>query len=188
RSGLSRKCFCCAGYGPRSARECFEPGLSCRAGCDSNLCHRADRVEPGRGYSVRVARPTHTIRLSMSTLANRVGSKVLPGEVPLAVNLRPRGGALHSLGHFIQHKPLGALGGFLILVFVFTAVFADRLAPYMYDQDVGKEKGNIYLQPPSPSFILGTDNLGRDMFSRIVWGSRISVAVGFGAVLVGTGL
>ena len=124
----------------------------------------------------------------MSTVANRVGTQVLPSEVSLAVNFRPRGGALHSLGHFIRHKPLGALGGFLIFVFVFTAIFADRLAPYMYDQDVGKEKGDIYLQPPSASFILGTDNLGRDMFSRIVWGSRISVAVGFGAVLVGTGL
>lgn len=124
----------------------------------------------------------------MSTLVDRVAGAAPAREASLDVRLRPRAGVLRSIGRFVRGKPLGALGGLLILVFVFTALFADRVAPYAYDQDVGKDKGNIYLQPPSAQFILGTDNLGRDMFSRIVWGSRISVAVGFGAVAVGTGL
>ena len=85
---------------------------------------------------------------------------------------------------FIRQKPLGAFGAFLVIVFVFTALFAEQIAPYPYDAC----QGCPVRVPPRNGFILGTDNLGRDMFSRIVWGARISVAVGFGAVLVGTGL
>ena len=124
----------------------------------------------------------------MSTTADRIASQLSAREAPVQVELRPQAGVLRSLGRFVRTKPLGAIGGLLIVVFVLTALFAEQIAPYAYDQDVGKDKGNIYLQPPSTRFILGTDNLGRDMFSRIVWGSRISVAVGFGAVAVGTGL
>ncbi len=91
---------------------------------------------------------------------------------------------LKSLWWFIRRKPLGALGGALVLLLIITAIFADYIAPYAYDVGLGADR----LKGPSPRHLLGTDNLGRDMFSRIVYGSRISIAVGFGAVLVGTGL
>ena len=98
--------------------------------------------------------------------------------------LRPQPSRLASLARFFRQKPLGALGALMIAVFVLMAVFADRVAPFPYDQCVGCP----VRIPPSPQYVFGTDNLGRDIFSRIVWGSRISVSVGFGAVGIGIGL
>lgn len=95
---------------------------------------------------------------------------------------RPR--PARALWHFARRKPLGAAGGLLVLVLIITALFADIIAPYAYDVGQGVER----LKGPSLRHLFGTDNLGRDLFSRIVYGSRISIAVGFGAVLVGTGL
>ncbi len=86
--------------------------------------------------------------------------------------------------HFARNKPLGAVGGIIVLVLMLTALFAQQIAPY--DYDVGK--GADRLKGSSPHHLMGTDNLGRDMFSRIIYGARISIEVGFGAVLVGTGL
>jgi peptide/nickel transport system permease protein len=58
------------------------------------------------------------------------------------------------------------------------AIFAHWIAPYPYDETNVRQR----LKPPGAQFYLGTDNLGRDVFSRIVYGARISVTVGFGAV------
>ena len=107
------------------------------------------------------------------------GSAQEPG-----IALRPRARLLARVGWFFRHKPLGAFGALLILLLLLTALFAGQIAPFAYDVGQGAER----LQGPSPHHLLGTDNLGRDMFSRIVWGARISVSVGFGAVLIGTGL
>lgn len=85
---------------------------------------------------------------------------------------------------FCRRKPLGTVGAAIILLLLVTAIFAQQIAPYAYDVGQGANR----LQGPSLRHLLGTDNLGRDMFSRIVYGARISVAVGFGAVFVGTGL
>jgi peptide/nickel transport system permease protein len=78
----------------------------------------------------------------------------------------------------VKEKPLGAFGGLLIVILMFCAVFAHWIAPYPYDETNVRQR----LKPPSAQFYLGTDNLGRDVFSRIVYGARISVTVGFGAV------
>lgn len=80
----------------------------------------------------------------------------------------------------IKEKPLGLLGGVLVLILMVVAIFADVIAPYGMNE--------IHLadamSPPSLQYILGTDNFGRDIFSRIVYGSRISIAVGFGAAFL----
>jgi peptide/nickel transport system permease protein len=78
----------------------------------------------------------------------------------------------------VREKPLGAFGGFLVLVLMLCAVFAHWIAPYPYDETNVRQR----LKPPGAQFYLGTDNLGRDVFSRIIYGARISVTVGFGAV------
>jgi peptide/nickel transport system permease protein len=82
----------------------------------------------------------------------------------------------------VKEKPLGALGAVIVLVLLFTAAFAPWIAPYPYDQ----ANVRFRLKPPGAQFYLGTDNLGRDLYSRIVYGARISVTVGFGAVAIGT--
>jgi peptide/nickel transport system permease protein len=83
-----------------------------------------------------------------------------------------------GLWRLVKEKPLGAFGGLLVLVLMLCALFAHWIAPYPYDETNVRQR----LKPPSAQFYLGTDNLGRDVFSRIIYGARISVTVGFGAV------
>jgi peptide/nickel transport system permease protein len=116
--------------------------------------------------------------------AEHTNRAVAAGTWQPQVARRKRAGALKVLGRFIRNKPLGAVGGAIVLILILTAIFADQIAPFPYDEGLGTDR----LQGYSAKHWLGTDNLGRDMFSRIVYGSRISIAVGFGAVFVGTGL
>jgi peptide/nickel transport system permease protein len=83
-----------------------------------------------------------------------------------------------GLWRLVREKPLGAFGGLLVLILMLCAMFAHWIAPYPYDETNARQR----LKPPSAQFYLGTDNLGRDVFSRIVYGARVSVTVGFGAV------
>ena len=87
----------------------------------------------------------------------------------------------NKLGGFFKklfrHHPLGAFGLVITVVFLLTAVFADQIAPYeMNDSDINRR-----LEPPSREFLMGTDLLGRDMFSRIVIGTRTSLTIGMAA-------
>lgn len=89
---------------------------------------------------------------------------------------------LAALMHFARTKPLGALGGFFVVLVLFLAIFAEAVAPYDYN----KRNLRSRLKPPSLSNYMGTDSLGRDVFSRIVYGARVSVSVGFGGIGLGT--
>jgi peptide/nickel transport system permease protein len=86
-----------------------------------------------------------------------------------------------GLWRLVKEKPLGAFGGVIVVGLLLCAAFAPWIAPYPYDETNVRQR----LKPPSAQFYLGTDNLGRDLFSRIVYGARISVTVGFGAVALG---
>ena len=90
----------------------------------------------------------------------------------------PRAAALTL--RFAREKPLGTIGGVIILGLLVMAVFADRIAPYAYDESIAR------MKPPSARFWMGTDNLGRDIWSRVVYGARISVTVGFATVALAT--
>lgn len=80
--------------------------------------------------------------------------------------------------NFLRNR--GALIGLTIIVLlVLVAIFAPLIAPYSPIQQT-----RAFLQPPSWNHPFGTDALGRDMFSRVVWGARVSLAVGLGAVAV----
>ena len=76
-----------------------------------------------------------------------------------------------------QEKPLGTISGLIILLLIFVALFADVLSPYGYD------KLNLVdrLQGASARHLLGTDQLGRDLLSRLIYGARISLVVGLAA-------
>ena len=79
-----------------------------------------------------------------------------------------------------RQKPLGFLGGVIIVLLALLAIAAPLAAPY----DPTEIHTADRLQGPSLRYLLGTDNLGRDIFSQIVWGARISMYVGFAAVLL----
>jgi peptide/nickel transport system permease protein len=81
----------------------------------------------------------------------------------------------------IKEKPLGAFGGVIVLGLLLCALLAPWIATHPYDQTNVRNR----LKPPSAQFYFGTDNLGRDIFSRIIYGARVSVTVGFGAVSIG---
>src|SRR5262245_42121143 len=88
--------------------------------------------------------------------------------------------SLHGIWRFCRRKPLGALGAVIVVALIVMAAFAPWIAHYPYDETIRAAR----MKPPSPQFWMGTDNLGRDMWSRVVYGARISVTVGFGAVLI----
>jgi len=88
--------------------------------------------------------------------------------------------ALHGIWQFAKRKPLGALGGLIVLGLLVMAVFAPLIAPYKYDETIAGAR----MKAPGTQFWMGTDNLGRDVFSRVVYGASVSVTVGFGAVLL----
>lgn len=80
---------------------------------------------------------------------------------------------------FKKHKL--AMAGLYILLFMYAvAIFAPLLATQSYETVDPPNK----LKPPSREHLMGTDNIGRDVFSRVVWGSRISLSVGFVAAAV----
>ena len=96
---------------------------------------------------------------------------------------RPQPRLSQRVGNFFRRQPIGVVGIVIILLVVITAVFAPQIAPY--DPTSQKFKR---LVPPSQINLLGTDELGRDVFSRIVYGSRISLQVGIIAVALALGL
>jgi len=74
----------------------------------------------------------------------------------------------------VKEKPLGMVGGIITLLLLFTGIFADFIAPY----GVNEVHMDDYLAPPSATYWLGADNLGRDMLSRVIFGARVSVIAG----------
>jgi peptide/nickel transport system permease protein len=91
-------------------------------------------------------------------------------------------GRVRSLWTAMKRKPLGAVSAALLVVLVLTAVFADVLAPY----DPLATQPEIRLAAPSRAHLFGTDDIGRDVLSRIIYGARISLWVGLLAVGIGT--
>jgi peptide/nickel transport system permease protein len=86
-----------------------------------------------------------------------------------------------ALWKFIRTKPLGALGALVVLAMVFLAVFADLLAPY----DVYDINQRLQFHVPSMTHWFGTDEFGRDVLSRIIYGARIALFIGFASSFLG---
>src|SRR5437899_3363741 len=90
----------------------------------------------------------------------------------------PLAPTLRAVGRFARRKPLGALGALIVVAMLVMAAFAERIAPYGYDDTIRGAR----MKPPSAAHWLGTDNLSRDMWSRVVFGARVSVTVGVATV------
>ncbi|MCZ6473035.1 MAG: ABC transporter permease [SAR324 cluster bacterium] len=87
------------------------------------------------------------------------------------------------LRRFVRTHPLGAIGAVIVIFCVLVAIFAPLIAPYgpkVIDFDA-------YI-PPGDVHLFGTDHLGRDIYSRTVWGARLSLYVGLTSVVVGISL
>jgi peptide/nickel transport system permease protein len=93
-------------------------------------------------------------------------------------HVRGYGGALL---HFVRRYPLGAIGALIMLLFIATAIFANEITSY----DPTSTNPRVSLAPPGEQHTLGADFMGRDVFSRIVYGARISLAVAIGATTLG---
>ncbi len=109
----------------------------------------------------------------------RVGADL---ELPAPAAARRRDSLATVVARFVRRKPLGAAGGVLMLVMALTAIFADVLETH----DPIATDATATLAPPGEEHWLGTDHLGRDIYSRIVHGARVSLIVGIGSTLLGS--
>jgi peptide/nickel transport system permease protein len=82
----------------------------------------------------------------------------------------------------VRRKPLGTIGGAIVVVMLAAAVLADWIAPYGFAQTSLRER----FIAVSSAHWLGTDELGRDLLTRLIYGARISLYVGFGAIAIGS--
>src|ERR1035437_5500227 len=103
---------------------------------------------------------------------------IVPGPVPDTA--RAEGVGSTSRYHAAAH-PLGIIGAAIMAVFVFAAIFADVITTF----DPIKTNSLASLVPPGGAHWLGADQMGRDIYSRIVYGARISLAVGLGSTFLG---
>jgi len=84
---------------------------------------------------------------------------------------------------FAARQPLGVVGAVIVLALIITAIFAPQLAPHG-----PKDAAFAQHRPPSAEFPMGTDHLGRDILSRVIWGARLSLYVGLASVAFGVTL
>jgi peptide/nickel transport system permease protein len=90
---------------------------------------------------------------------------------------RPHSGLTQFFIRLVKQQPMGTAGGIIVLIMLLVAIFADFLAPFDYQEIHIADR----LEPPGAEYFLGTDGMGRDLFSRIIFGARISLYVGLGA-------
>jgi peptide/nickel transport system permease protein len=107
-------------------------------------------------------------------------SAVPAPAISLPVPARARSSSF--LARLFRDKPLGAAGGVLLLLFLVVGLTAQWIAPYGYNEIAPAER----LKAPSWSHWFGTDNLGRDVLSRCIYGAQLSVIIGCSAALLAT--
>ena len=106
------------------------------------------------------------------------------GQIPLTTRQGKHWAGTYAwpaIRKFIVTKPLGAIGGVIILLMVITAIFADTIAPY----DPYEISQRLQFNSPSLEHWFGTDEFGRDLFTRIVYGARVALFIGLTAAFVG---
>lgn len=118
----------------------------------------------------------------MTTPNETTSAETVRQNLIAAEPVRRPGFAKYTVYYF-GHKPLGTIGLIIVVMMILIAFLADVIAPYTYQE----QNYQAVRQAPNLQFIFGTDQFGRDIFSRVVHGARISMLVGFLAVLSGTG-
>ena len=113
-------------------------------------------------------------------MAQQVAGPVA-GSEPALTGMRPQPTPWQNIISFTQRKPLGAFGAVLVIVLVIVAM----IAPVIATDDPRETNSKHVFNPPSVETWLGGDQIGRDVFSRLVYGTRISLAVGLLSVFFG---
>lgn len=96
----------------------------------------------------------------------------------------PIGQAMQASAEVFQQDPLALIGGIIYIIFILMAIFAPFIAPHG-PLEVIEDEAGVWLanEKPSSEFWLGTTNLGRDIFSQLIYGSRTALLVGFSAAM-----
>lgn len=97
-------------------------------------------------------------------------------------DLGKKAGLGSVLREMARKQPLGTVGGVIVLLMIFMALFADFIAPF----DPELDDFAVMLIAPDASYWLGTDQFGRDILSRLIYGARTALFVGFTAAFVGS--
>lgn len=108
-----------------------------------------------------------------------LATRPLPTMAPVRAVTRPR--AWLTLWKFVHTKPLGALGALVVVLMLFCAIFAEVLAPH----DVYEINQRLQFGAPNLTYWCGTDEFGRDVLSRLIYGARIALFIGFASSLLG---
>ena len=93
----------------------------------------------------------------------------------------PSAAVWKHLGRFARRKPLGAFGAVVALLLILVAIFAPAIAPH----DPAETNAALVYAPPGSQLLLGGDQLGRDVFSRLVYGARVSLYAGLLSAFIG---
>src|SRR5690606_15946787 len=152
------------------------------------LARLSDRAEPRdadrRRHRRRELPGRHGLRRSRSAYQIR-GLRQTMATIDHKAELARAGAGVSGFWgtslHLARRYPLGTVGALIVLLFVLTALFAAYLTGY----DPTGTSSRSSLARPSADHILGADFMGRDMWSRIVYGARISLAVGIGSTVLG---
>lgn len=115
----------------------------------------------------------------LSSALARTSSAASQERIPVAVH--PLRQALNEVGRFVRSSPMGAVSLVAWIGLIGVAIFAPAIAPY----DPIEADFAAVRSAPSATHLLGTDNLGRDVLSRIIFGTRITLIVSISSVLIG---
>lgn len=106
---------------------------------------------------------------------------VLAEPISGASAKRKKRSSLFDVVKLVKRKPLGTFGAIVVLVMFLTGIFADVLAPYGFKEI---HLANRLSPPGEAGFVLGTDGVGRDMLSRVIYGARVSMIIGLVATTI----
>lgn len=105
-----------------------------------------------------------------------------PGDASAERAVRPDEGSVwYQLRRFVRSSPTGTVAACFLIIMVLVAVFAGQLAPF----DPVESSYSAARQAPSAEHLFGTDHMGRDILSRVIFGARISLAVALSSVFLG---
>src|SRR6185437_2558245 len=159
-----------AGHRAPHGRRDPAPGLSGDPGRDPHLLRDLRDREPRRGPLLRALRPAGALLMSVASL---------PAEPPAAVSAPP---ARRLFRDAFRRHPTAIVGAAILIAMLAAALFA----PWLHTIDPEAVSPIKRLHPPSEIDWFGTDMLGRDVYSRVIYGARVSLEVGLSVAIFST--